>query len=154
MIRSVFLLLALTQLFLSGCGDDDFGDVRILNGTIDGIAWEFKYAKANQQPFGNSMVIELYGLQETASDPCGISSTNPYVSITLPRSEDTYFLPLANGTDNLKFHKQGSNNQFVSATSGFVEITGISGRRVTGYMQALFDDQNQVEGSFAFDLCF
>ncbi len=135
------------------CDNDNGLSGPLVNGTIGGETWEYQFAKANYLSSTDEFAVEMFGQLEMETDPCVIVSINAYISFTISNEEGYYPLPLSEGTKNLKFHQSGVGQQFLDATSGFIEITSIEGRRVGGYIQAIVDDENTIEGTFAFDRC-
>lgn len=152
-MRLLILLFILGSTFQACNNDNGLDDTELLNGIIGGEKWEFQYGKANSISFEDQIQIELFGLQESEIDPCAVFSSNGYLSFAIPSAEGTYNLPLIDQNESLKFHQPGVGQQFFVASSGFIEIITISGRRVGGYIQAEFDQFNIIEGTFVVDLC-
>ena len=145
--------LVLLSIFIS-CKEERDGMDKLLAGMIGGEPWTFQYAKANLNSVDNIFDVELYGTQQTQDDPCTIINTaNTHLTIQIPNQVGNYNLPFPIQAQSLAFQQAGVNTTRFYATSGFIEISAISGLRVVGYLQAVFDEDNTVEGTFVFDRC-
>ncbi|MCP4457621.1 MAG: hypothetical protein GY816_06285 [Cytophagales bacterium] len=142
-------------IILSACkGDDiDVPDVP-LAGKIGGVDWEYK--------MGNSTLISadfkykflLLSTKELGDDPCPIiSSSNPHLQMILPLQSGDYSIPLPVFDESVKFVL--GNGTVLSATAGFITIIAIDPdtQQLVGYIDADFDDDNQVSGTFIVELC-
>jgi len=146
-VRSFIILLILT----SCSSDNGLDDIPILNGTVGGEAWEYKFGNAFLDVRGSVFRITFLSTEETADDACTVAATGlRHLTIDLPDVVGNYNLP--NNGQSLTFHLEGTITQF-EATSGFVEITQVIGNQITGFMQAQFDDDNKVEGQFRVKVC-
>ncbi len=152
MRRFLFSISFFSMVVMIACDTNDGLSGDLVNGKINGEEWQFQYAKVFYS-FNNEYEVEMYGQHERETDPCAINSINSYISVTLPGAEGVYTLPFAQENGSLKFHLPGVGQQFYVANSGFIEIISISGRRIAGYLQAGFDEDNTVEGTFIFDRC-
>ncbi len=153
MIRVSFTLAVLLIITIQSCDDDDGLDGELVAGKVSGLDWSFQYAKANFNASTNAFDVELFDVRETASDPCAVVSINAYIGMSIPNEPGTYNLPFTDPKYTLTFNQEGVGQEFFVANSGFVEIFSISGRRIGGYLQAYYDDENSVEGTFVFDRC-
>lgn len=155
MIRGVLVLLLSISitLGLTGCKDETGLGGNLIEGVISGEEWEYKFAKANYDPFNETFDVEMFGQMETINDPCAVFSINGYIDMVIPNQTGSFNLPFSNPKYSLTFSQAGVGQESFVANSGFVEIITISGRRVGGYIQAYYDDENIVEGSFAFNRC-
>ena len=155
-MKNIFFYLILSQLaILLACSGDniDLPD-EILAGKINGVDWEFRTGSVSFTG-GNGNQYLLFSTLESTDQGCSlVSSTNPYLSIKLPTGSGNYSIPIPpNQGDNVKFiHGDGT---ILSATSGFVEIVGVNQgtNELVGYLQALFDDNNTVQGTFRLEVC-
>lgn len=156
---SIILSLLLTTSLFTSCGDDelDIPDIP-LAGRINGQEWEYQYG--NNSPYsgssgGTKYKLILLSTEETSSNPCGVlGSTRPYLSVVLPLAQGSYSLPILPDQENLKFVY--GNGVELSAASGFIEILAVDLEnqfRMAGYIQAILDDDNMVEGTFVLDIC-
>jgi hypothetical protein len=148
----LFALISLTV--LTNCKEDELGSNQLLEGVIGGEKWVFKFGKANFNSIDNIYDIEFYSTLQTQDDPCTIISTaNAYISVQLPNQIGTYTLPFGIQSQTLKFNLKGTSNDNYAASSGFIEISIISGGRIGGYIFAEFDEDNKVEGNFVMERC-
>jgi hypothetical protein len=77
-------------------------------------------------------------------------SSETHLSIIIPNAVGNYQVP---SDLQVVFELAGSGNDNFRATSGFVEVTEAAGGIIVGYMQASYDDDNTVEGTFSFSRC-
>lgn len=148
---TLFVLSAFCILSLTNCDDNSDVEAAPLTGTIGGEAWSYKYAKAFYNEIDDLYDVELYGTQHTEDDPCSIFiSGEAHLSIQVPNAMGNYQVP---SDIQVLFDQPGTDNAFFRATGGFVEITAASGGQVVGFIQASFDDENTVEGTFSFSRC-
>ncbi len=153
-MRKIYVILSMILLItLIHCENDNGISENLMEGRIGGVEWEFQYAKAFYSNFGDEYMVEIFGQRETPVDPCSVNSILGYISLTIPNETGFYPLPFADASESLKFHQPGVGQDFFLASSGFVEVFSIEGRRVGGFIQATFDDDNTVEGTFVFDRC-
>ena len=146
------VILAISAIVsLTNCGENSDIEAAPLAGTIGGEAWSYKYAKAFYNEIDDLYDAELYGSQQTESDPCSIFiSGESHVSMQVPNAMGNYQVP---SDIQVIFDQPGTGNEFFRATGGFVEITAAAGGQVVGFVQATFDDDNTVEGTFSFSRC-
>ncbi|MBV6646876.1 MAG: hypothetical protein KI790_15570 [Cyclobacteriaceae bacterium] len=122
-----------------------------LAGRLAGFDWEYQYGQANFELSSNSYEVEVYSTAQTEIDPCDIVSTiRGFVSVQFPSNTGTYQIP---GQATLSFIQPGIANIPLTATSGFLEITAITGTRISGYTEANFDVDNAVIGGFILQVC-
>ena len=153
MRADAFLILLLLQSILSGCGNDE---IQIPNqrlvGMVAGEEWNYKSANAFLFSSDFKYEITFLSTNESAEDPCLVPSpANPHISMVISPVIGSYSLPLPNIQESTQFHE--SVGIGVIATSGFLEIFDVNGGRIFGYMQAVLDDDNTVEGSFEAIIC-
>jgi hypothetical protein len=145
---SAFVNILIIGLF--ACDDSD-QPTQLLRGRIGGLDFTYKYANANSNNIGQDYVTELYGTSQLEEDPCTIfNSSKGYLSVLLPNEVGRFQVP---SEIRVVFAQPGIDNISFDATSGFVDIIGIGGNRVDAYLQAIFDDDNSVEGEFVFERC-
>ena len=155
-MRNIFnfmrlLIGGIALITLTNCGDNSELESEPLDGIIAGEAWTFKYAKANYNEIDNLYDAELYGTQQTNDDPCSIFiSGESHLSIQVPNSTGNFQVP---ADIQVIFELPGGGNDLYRATSGFVEVTSSAGGQIVGFIQASYDDENSVEGTFSFRRC-
>lgn len=154
MKKNIILLAAVAMLLvLASCGEESENAIgeKLLSGSIDGVDWEYRYGKAFLNTIDNVIDSELYGTMQTQDDPCSIFiSGEAHLSIQIPAEPGTYSIP---GEIRVVFEQEGTDNAAFDATSGIVEITAVTGNRVTGIIDASYDASNEVSGSFVFNIC-
>lgn len=147
-----FVLLSLFSLLAStfSCGDDQLDIPNIpLAGKVAGEDWNFKMGFYRY--LGSQVEIRLFSEKEAIDDPCAIyTSTNPYIRILIPAAESSPTLPLISP---YHFVFDFGNGGSINGDSGFIEIFVSDGFRVQGYIQAVTDDDNTVEGRFELEIC-
>ncbi|MDH5608364.1 MAG: hypothetical protein OEY56_02705 [Cyclobacteriaceae bacterium] len=145
----VLAVISLSQ----ACNNDSKNQLGpLLAGKISGKQWEYRYAKSMYASFTNSFETELFGLDQQEQDPCSIFlSPFNYVTMNVPNSIGYFQIP---ADLNVYFELEGTTANRLMATSGYLEVISIDGRRIGGYLQAVYDDSTQVEGSVIFDRCY
>ena len=145
-------LLVIVSLFIS-CGDDKLDIPNTpLEGTVAGEAWTFRYG-AFRQFSATEFEFRFFSTREIADDPCALVTTsNPFLRVVIPANQSSISLPIAG--DNFKqFKFDFGNGTTINATSGFIELFANDGFKLHGYVQAISDDDNMVEGRFELDPC-
>jgi hypothetical protein len=124
-----------------------------LSGKINGQDWTYSFtSSALYSGSPTKYTFFLFSEEELNNDPCAaVSSTKPHLRVILPLQIGSYPLGPQQGVENLRF-VYGNGGEF-SATSGSVEILAFDFRRMAGYIQAIGDDNNTVEGRFTAELC-
>ncbi len=126
-------------------------DIPFVEGVVAGEEWQLRFGKASIDVQDRDVEITLYSQSEPSQNACLIVTTNnAHITITAPARTGNYTLPSLDA--NLSFEQPGTLQSF-QATSGFLEITEIVGNRVTGVLQANFDEDNLVEGRFIAEIC-
>lgn len=145
---------------LSFCvGDDsDFSDLqgRTLKGTIAGdTTWVYGSANAYLFSSDQKYRVRFLSSEETASDPCTVPTpTLEHVTATFRPLVGSYFVtPIAVEDNQVQVTLSPSASENVVATSGFMEVYAIENLRIYGYLQAVLDSDNRVEGSFEIRIC-
>ncbi len=155
-IRSCFIIGGISfTILLSSCKADeiDLPD-EPLAGKIDGQDWETKFGNAYIYSSDLKYKYLLLSTAELGDDPCPIlSSSNPHLQMILPLGTGSYSLPLPVFSENVKFVL--GDGTVLSATSGFIEVIAINPdtNELVGYLQADFDEDNEVMGTFIIELC-
>jgi hypothetical protein len=145
--RLFFFGIAL--LFLA-CNDDN-GEEKLLGGTIGGQEWIYQYASTKN---ATSLLAEtsLFGTEHQEVDPCDILfSDKGYIIISAELTKGMYQIP---SEIQVVFEQPGTDQKSFSATDGLMDIISINGRRVYAYLEAKYDEQNDVDGSVIFDTCY
>jgi hypothetical protein len=143
-------------LFLIGCKSDDvqLPDNK-LEGSINGNDWSYKSANGYLFSSDFKYRVRFLSSEETVGDPC--SQPNPsitHVKAIFKPSEGSFFVaPQALDDNQVQVTFEVSTSQSITATSGFMEIYAIDNLVVVGYLQAVLDGDNKVEGSFQIRLC-
>ncbi len=140
--------------FSISCGDKIDIPNTPLAGKIDGQDWEFKFG--NAYIFSGGQIPEytfrLLSTSELGNDPCPIvSTTKAHLKMVLPLGTGSYSIPFSDFNETVKFDY--GNGTVLAATSGFVEIFAIDQNQLIGYIQAVLDDDNIVEGRFVIEIC-
>lgn len=147
-----FTFAVLTAGLFISCGDDkiDIPDTP-LEGLVGGEQWDFKMGFFRQWS-ASEYEYRLFSTQEQANDPCAVVSTsNPFIRVVVPSSGQSHQVTNADLRKNLKFDL--GNGTVLNASSGFIEIFAFDGFRLYGYLQAIFDEQNTVQGRFEIEPC-
>jgi hypothetical protein len=151
-LSSLSLLAGL--LVLASCNNElDIPDVP-LAGKVAGEDWQFAFM--SRTPYSaDKSTFYFFSTLESIADPCAVfSSSKPHLRVILPLAVGSYGVGASFNPENLKFvHGNGTE---LDATSGFIEIFAIDyqSRRIAGYIQALSDENNTVQGRFVAELCF
>ncbi|MEO9872370.1 hypothetical protein [Ekhidna sp.] len=153
--RESFILSALMLLFTS-CGKDEIQlPDQILEGKINGEAWSYSSANGYLVSSDFQYRIRFLSSEESVNDPCTLPSPSiEHIKAIFRPSEGSFFVSpqvLDNNQVQVSFEISPSKN--LIASSGFMEIFAIDGQVVIGYLQAVLDDDNTVEGSFEIRLC-
>lgn len=141
---------------MQGCGKNDIQlPKKQLAGKISGEDWN--YQSANAYIFSSDLKYQLKFLssKEAATDPCTVP--NPaltHVRAILKPAEMSYSIAPTAATDNqVQVLFDISQGKSLTAVSGFMEIYAIDNRVIIGYLQAVLDDNNTIEGSFQARFC-
>ncbi len=145
---SIFLMV-----FLTYCGKDEINlPQQVITGKMAGKSWDLKFANAYLYSSDLKYRIQFLSTREFGDDACAVPSTgNPYLSIIIEPRAGSYSLPLPINEQSCRFNLSPGN--FLIATSGFLEIFDVTNSRIFGYIQAVLDDDNTVEGSFEAMIC-
>jgi len=152
-LLTLFLLIALVS-----CGRDNVElPEEVLQGQVNGEEWELKSANAFLQSSDFTYKVTFLSTQETISDPCNLRTTaNRHVSafMRFPDFSGDYTVAPQLVTNREVVVTFNANiSQSITATSGFMSIFALENRVALGYLQAVLDDNNTVEGSFEIRIC-
>lgn len=150
-------IFSLLLLGLVNCAEDETNlPSRTLQGAIDGDS-TWVYGSANAYLFSSDQRYRARFLSdaETATDPCTVPSpTLRHVVATFRPQIGSYFVtPMAVENNQVQVNLAASAAESVVASSGFMEIYAIENLRIYGYLQAVLDEGNSVEGSFEIKIC-
>jgi hypothetical protein len=124
-----------------------------LNGLVDGEPWE--YQSANAFLFSSDLRYRMNFISANefgSNDPCGIPvPASNHLSMIFKPAIGSYSFPLPETNQSIKFVLQDGKELF--ATSGFLEVIFLDRDFMRGYMQAILDDENTVEGIFEVRFC-
>ena len=152
MLIQIFKKLFIFQvLLLHGC-QGDLTETTILQGMVGSKAFTYKYGKANQNWLIDGYIAELYGQDQEDEDPCLIyASSSSYISLEIPSTIGFYQIPsdLA-----ITFQQPGIADESYQATSGFLEVIDMNLGRMNVYLEANYNTENTVRGTFIIDLCY
>lgn len=154
--RESLIITLIGSLLLIACKSDD---VQLpdnqLEGPINGKEWSYKSANGYLVSSDFKYRVRFLSSEETVNDPC--SQPNPsltHVKAIFKPSEGSFFVaPQAIDDNQVQVTFEISSSQSIIATSGFMEIYAIDNLVVVGYLQAVLDSENKVEGSFQVRLC-
>lgn len=154
--RKSFILLMVGCCFLFGCGNDNIQlPDQLLEGQINGEEWRYK--SANAYLISSNFIYRARFLsdEEAVSDPCTLPSPSlRNVRAIFKPAEGSFFVaPQVIDDNQVQVSFDISPSRSLVASSGFMEIYAIDNLVVIGYLQAVLDDDNTVEGSFEIRLC-
>lgn len=141
---------------LFGCGDDQ---IQIPNKKLEGKIGteEWISDKGNAYLFSSDFKykIKLLSSKEPGSDPCAIPSpSKPYLSAIFQPSIGSFAFSTVVADPNqviVKIHPSFSEEFII--INGFMEIYAIDNFIIFGFIQAILDDENTVEGTFEVRFC-
>ena len=156
--RPLFLSGSILMLsIVVGCGNNDIQlPANELEGTIDGKDWVYKSANAFLLSTDFQYRVRFLSDKESVSDPCTLPSPglSHVKAIFRPAIGVSYVVaPQAIDNNQVQVAFEISPSKSLIASSGFMEIYDINGQVIFGYLQAVLDDENIVEGSFQIRLC-
>lgn len=148
---SLTLAILIAGQFTS-CGDDQLDIPNVpLSGMVGGEQWDFKMGFFRQWS-ASEYEYRLFSTEEQSDDPCSVVSTsNSFIRVVVPSSGQSHQVTNGDQRKNLKFDL--GNGTVFNASSGFIEIFAFDGFRLHGYLQAIFDDGNTVQGRFELEPC-
>ena len=148
--------LFLTLLFLSSCGNDDIQlPDKDLEGKIGGNDWSYKSANGFLLSADLRYTIRFISDKETATDPCTLPSPGLAHARAIFKPFIGSYVVASQAIDNnqVQVAFQLSPSRSLIASSGFMEIYDINAQIIYGYLQAVLDDENRIEGAFQIKLC-
>lgn len=152
----VLLTLCSFIISLSSCGNNDINlPDKVLEGTISNREWNSDKANAYNFSGGFDYQIKFLSSEEPGADPCSAPSpSKPHLSAVFRPSEGSFSFSNVLIDPNqvvVRMHTTTST-EFV-ITNGFMEIYLIDNSTMFGYIQAILDDENSVEGRFEVRFC-
>ncbi len=154
--QTFFLLLVAVLGVLSSCGTNDIQlPDQLLEGKIDGADWSYKSANGYLNSSDFQYRVRFLSDEESVTDPCTLPTpTLRHVKALFRPSEGSFFIaPQVIDNNQVQVSFEVSPSRSLVATSGFMEVYAIDNLVVIGYLQAVLDDEHQVEGSFEIRLC-
>lgn len=154
-IRTTLLSISVLLMALLTSCDNDINDfdpeLDPLKGKIAGQDWQ--YAAGNAQFDGFRNDVEGLIIGEGVQDPCGVRVTSKaHLRVRFPADRRNFTLPFIDNEGYVIFnHPNGAKR--LTASAGFIEVVAISGTEVIGFINADFDDNNTVQGSFELRVC-
>ncbi len=148
----VISIVSLTGIFSCGSDVNDFDPEKSpVKGVIGGEDWE--YQSANGLYNASYGFIEGRMLPDSLADPCAVRVTSkPHLFFRVPAQRYNFNLPTIDGSAVVNFNfDNGSKN--LTASGGYIEIVEISGNYAIGALNAVFDDENEVQGTFLIQIC-
>ena len=144
------------MLLLLGCNSDDVQlPDRQLGGQIGGSEWNYKSANGYLISTDLQYQVRFLSDEETVTDPCTlpVPSRSHIRAVFRPSVGNFFITPQVINNNEVQASFEVSPSQSLTATNGFMEIFAIENQRAIGYLQAVLDDENTVEGSFEIRLC-
>ncbi|WP_421763745.1 hypothetical protein [Ekhidna sp.] len=141
---------------LSGCGSDEIQlPSQKLEGKINGTDWSYKSGNGYIETTDFEYRVRFLSSKEAVNDPCTLPNPSlSHVRANFKPAVRSYFVtPQAVDDNQVQVTFEISPSQKLIATSGFMEVYAIESQVVIGYLQAVLDDDNKVEGSFEIRLC-
>lgn len=148
----VFSIMSLATVFSCDSDVNDFDPERSpVKGVIGGQNWE--YQSANGLFNASYGFIEGRMLPDSLSDPCAVRVTSkPHLFYRVPAQRNQFGLPTVEGSAVVTFNFE-EGNKILTASGGFIEIVEINGNYAIGALNAVFDDDNEVQGTFLIRIC-
>lgn len=151
--KVVFIIALISLVVFTNCDDSSDEKIPRLSGQIEGSSWKYQYSKAFYNSIEERFDVEMYGENQTEpfEDRCSIFiSGETHLSVRVPFETGYYAVP---GDIDVVFELSGTGNESYTAVSGYVEVVEATSQGVSGVLQAVFDENNSVEGSFSFSSC-
>ena len=153
---ALLILIAAVLSGIYGCGKDEIQlPDKELQGTIDGESWEYGSANAYLETANLQYQARFLSDEESVSDPCTLPrpGLRHVKAIFKPAVRSYTISPLAIDDNQVQVAFELSSSKTLIAGGGFMEVFDINNRVVFGYLQAILDDGNTVEGRFRIRLC-
>jgi len=157
-MKTFLIALLIATSLIMGCGRDqvDLPD-EPLQGTLAGQEWTYKSANAFLQSSDFLYKVTFLSTEESVSDPCALRSTgNPHVAafMRFPDFSGDYTIsPQVLNNNEVVVTFNPSISESFTATSGFMSIFAVENQVALGYLQAVLDNGNTVEGSIEIRIC-
>lgn len=152
----IFLCSMVFLPLFCGCSNDEIQlPDKVLQGSIDGKDWTYKSANAFLRSTDFTYTVKFLSDAESVTDPCTLPSPGlaHAKAIFRPAIGSFTISPLAVDNNQVQVAFQLTPAKALIASSGFMEVYDINGQVVFGYLQAVLDDENIIEGSFQIRLC-
>lgn len=152
MVKQFLLAAVIVALFSCGSDINNFDPNKSpVEGVVGGQEWQYKSANGSYNAsFGH---IKGIMTEDSLSDPCAIRIANkPHLFFQIPARRFNFTLPTIDGSATVMFNYD-NNSQIYTASSGYIEIVEINSNYAIGSLNALFDDDNQVQGTFIVQIC-
>lgn len=155
--RKIFVLLTIAfSTVITGCGGNNIQlPDKQLEGKIGGDDWTYQSANAYLFSSDFKYQARFLSTEEAVTDPCTLPvPTLRNVRAIFKPAEGSFFVaPQALDDNQVQVSFELSTSESLVASSGFMEIYAIDNLVVIGYLQAVLDSDNTVEGSFEIRLC-
>ncbi|MEO9482919.1 MAG: hypothetical protein ABJG47_05710 [Ekhidna sp.] len=141
---------------MSSCVDNNIQlPDQTLEGKINGLDWNYSSANAYLVSSDFQYQARFLSDEEAVSDPCALPSPSlrNVRAIFRPATGPFFVAPQALDNNQVQVTFDISPSQRLVASSGFMEIYVIDNQVVIGFLQAVLDDDNTVEGTFEIRLC-
>lgn len=153
------LLFGLSAIILS-CGDDEKPSYSFkhqdLSGKIGNVAWQYGDGYAEIYGMENNSQLQVDLFIELDGEGCNVLPEGDEVLFTVPNKIGVYKLKadlndLENGHFVNLFEEKNTMNHL--AARGAIEILSITESKVTGRIDATFDDESFINGNFTVGIC-
>lgn len=146
----------LALLIVMSCGQDDIQlPENDLEGKVNGLEWTYLSANAYLLSTDFQYRVRFLSDDEVVTDPCTLPSPGlAHVKAIFRPSIGSFTVsPRAIDNNQVQVAFELSPSTSLIATSGFMEIFDINNSVMIGYLQAVLDDNNTVEGRFQVRIC-
>ena len=157
-MKTLIIPLIALLLLSTSCGRDqvDLPD-EVLQGSINGREWTYKSANAFLQSSDFLYKVTFLSTEDSVSDPWALRSTgNPHVAafMRFPDFSGDYTIsPQVLNDNEVVVTFNADISESLTASSGYMSIFAVDNQVAVGYLQAVLDDGNKVEGSIEIRIC-
>jgi len=147
-------LILIVGIFAIACNSNDIElPNQTLQGQIGGESWQYASANAYLTSSNFEYTIKFLSSQEPRfEDPCAIFlPSQKHLSITMIPRIGSFSIPLPDSFQPTIFHFEDGSQ--LRASSGFLEVFNLDRNFMRGYIQAVLDDENTLEGAFEVEFC-